>query len=98
MREAVWGNGPVDKTGTAPRIDFTTHKAAWSLGAGCALAWRQINTVHMRGIDRVDPYPGLVLRFEPATAEPLCCWTFGADGWTLTQGARWGLLVVTPGQ
>lgn len=28
MREAVWGNGPVDKTGTAPRIDFTVHKAA----------------------------------------------------------------------
>ncbi|MEU7688833.1 transposase, partial [Streptomyces spectabilis] len=25
MREAVWGNGPVDKTGTAPRIDFTAH-------------------------------------------------------------------------
>ncbi|WP_369384065.1 transposase [Streptomyces sp. cg36] len=25
MREAVWGNGPVDKTGTAPRIDFTVH-------------------------------------------------------------------------
>ncbi|MER6563076.1 transposase, partial [Streptomyces sp. NPDC001027] len=26
VREAVWGNGPVDKTGTAPRIDFTVHK------------------------------------------------------------------------
>ena len=25
MREAVRGNGPVDKTGTAPRTDFTTH-------------------------------------------------------------------------
>ncbi|MEW9529198.1 transposase [Microbispora sp. NPDC049125] len=25
MREAVWGNGPVDKTETAPRIDFTLH-------------------------------------------------------------------------
>ena len=25
VREAVRGNGPVDKTGTAPRIDFTTH-------------------------------------------------------------------------
>ena len=28
MREAVRGNGPVDKTGTAPRIDFTTHRSA----------------------------------------------------------------------
>ena len=27
MREAVRGNGPVDKTGTAPRIDFTTHRS-----------------------------------------------------------------------
>ena len=25
MREAAWGNGPADKTGTAPRADFTTH-------------------------------------------------------------------------
>ncbi|XVQ08699.1 hypothetical protein ACQP1W_40045 [Spirillospora sp. CA-255316] len=25
MREAVRGNGPVDKTGTAPQADFTTH-------------------------------------------------------------------------
>ncbi len=25
MREAARGNGPVDKTGTAPRADFTTH-------------------------------------------------------------------------
>ena len=25
MREAVRGNAPVDKTGTAPRADFTTH-------------------------------------------------------------------------
>jgi transposase len=25
VREAVRGNGPVDKTGTAPRIDFTVH-------------------------------------------------------------------------
>jgi transposase len=25
VREAVRGNGPVDKTGTAPRTDFTTH-------------------------------------------------------------------------
>ena len=23
MREAAWGNGPVDETGTAPRADFT---------------------------------------------------------------------------
>nr|WP_311767090.1 transposase [Streptomyces rhizosphaericus] len=28
MREAVRGNGPVDETGTAPRIDFTVHKDA----------------------------------------------------------------------
>lgn len=28
MREAVRGNGSVDKTGTAPRIDFTTHFTA----------------------------------------------------------------------
>jgi transposase len=28
VREAVRGNGPVDKTGTAPRIDFTTHVSA----------------------------------------------------------------------
>lgn len=28
MREAVRGNRPVDETGTAPRIDFTTHPAA----------------------------------------------------------------------
>ena len=28
MREAVRGNGPVDKTGTAPRIDFTVHVSA----------------------------------------------------------------------
>ena len=27
MREAVRGNGPVDKTGTAPRTDFTTHRS-----------------------------------------------------------------------
>ena len=27
MREAVRGNGPVDKTGTAPRADFTTHRS-----------------------------------------------------------------------
>jgi hypothetical protein len=25
VREAVRGNGPVDKTATAPRIDFTVH-------------------------------------------------------------------------
>jgi hypothetical protein len=25
VREAVRGNGPADKAGTAPRIDFTTH-------------------------------------------------------------------------
>jgi transposase len=25
VREAVRGNGPVDKAGTAPRTDFTTH-------------------------------------------------------------------------
>ena len=25
VREAVRGNGPVDKAGTAPRIDFTVH-------------------------------------------------------------------------
>ena len=28
VREAVRGNGPVDKAGTAPRIDFTTHLSA----------------------------------------------------------------------
>lgn len=28
VREAVRGNGPVDETGTAPRIDFTTHLTA----------------------------------------------------------------------
>jgi putative transposase len=28
VREAVRGNGPVDKTGTAPRADFTTHVSA----------------------------------------------------------------------
>ena len=28
MREAVRGNGPVDKTGTALRTDFTTHRSA----------------------------------------------------------------------
>jgi len=28
VREAVRGNGPVDKTGTAPRADFTTHLRA----------------------------------------------------------------------
>ena len=27
MREAVRGNGPVEKTGTAPRADFTTHRS-----------------------------------------------------------------------
>ncbi|MEU2794728.1 transposase, partial [Streptomyces sp. NPDC007100] len=27
MREAVRGNGPVDETGIAPRIDFTTHRS-----------------------------------------------------------------------
>jgi transposase len=27
VREAVRGNGPVDKTGTAPRADFTTHRS-----------------------------------------------------------------------
>jgi hypothetical protein len=28
VREAVRGNGPVDKAGTAPRTDFTTHLSA----------------------------------------------------------------------
>jgi transposase len=28
VREAVRGNGPADKAGTAPRIDFTTHVSA----------------------------------------------------------------------
>jgi putative transposase len=28
VREAVRGNGPADKAGTAPRIDFTTHLSA----------------------------------------------------------------------
>ena len=28
VREAVRGNGPADKAGTAPRIDFTTHRSA----------------------------------------------------------------------
>ncbi|GAA2934322.1 hypothetical protein GCM10020221_32550 [Streptomyces thioluteus] len=28
VREAVRGNGPVDETETAPRIDFTTHLTA----------------------------------------------------------------------
>jgi transposase len=27
VREAARGNGPVDKTGTAPRADFTTHRS-----------------------------------------------------------------------
>jgi transposase len=27
VREAVRGNGPVDKAGTAPRTDFTTHRS-----------------------------------------------------------------------
>jgi transposase len=28
VREAVRGNGPADKAGTAPRTDFTTHTSA----------------------------------------------------------------------
>jgi hypothetical protein len=27
VREAAWGNGPVDKTGTAPQADFTVDCA-----------------------------------------------------------------------
>ncbi len=29
VREAVRGNGPADKAGTAPRIDFTRLRHAW---------------------------------------------------------------------
>ena len=28
VREAAWGNGPVDNTGTAPQIDFTNPETA----------------------------------------------------------------------
>jgi putative transposase len=39
VREAVRGNGPVDKTGTAPRIDFTTHTSGAMAGLIAARDW-----------------------------------------------------------
>jgi len=39
VREAVRGNGPVDKAGTAPRIDFTSHVSAAMTGLLEARDW-----------------------------------------------------------
>ena len=39
MREAVRGNGPADKAGTAPRIDFTTHTSRAMRELIAARAW-----------------------------------------------------------
>jgi len=44
VREAVRGNGPVDKTRTAPRTDFTTH----------ASTRMQANTGNLGSSDDVD--------------------------------------------
>jgi putative transposase len=39
VREAVRGNGPVDKAGTAPRIDFTSHVSAAMAELAAARDW-----------------------------------------------------------
>jgi transposase len=39
VREAVRGNGPVDKAGTAPRIDFTTHVSRAMTALVAARPW-----------------------------------------------------------
>jgi transposase len=39
VREAVRGNGPADKAGTAPRIDFTTHVSQALGELVCARDW-----------------------------------------------------------
>jgi putative transposase len=42
VREAVRGNGPADKAGTAPRIDFTTHVSAAMAELAAARDWLTI--------------------------------------------------------
>jgi len=42
VREAVRGNGLVDETRTAPRIDFTTHRAAGMREYAAAHDWLTI--------------------------------------------------------
>ena len=42
VREAVRGNGPVDKAGTAPRIDFTVHLKAELRAFTGAQAWLRV--------------------------------------------------------
>jgi putative transposase len=52
VREAVRGNGPVDKTGTAPRADFTTHTSHAMRALIAARDWLHVI--------RLPPYaPGL---------------------------------------
>jgi DDE superfamily endonuclease len=42
VREAVRGNGPADKAGTAPRIDFTVHRRAELRAFTDAQAWLRV--------------------------------------------------------
>jgi len=42
VREAVRGNGPADKAGTAPRIDFTTHVSRAMRELVAARSWLRV--------------------------------------------------------
>jgi len=42
VREAVRGNGPVDKAGTAPRIDFTAHVSGAMAELITARSWLRV--------------------------------------------------------
>jgi putative transposase len=57
LREAVRGNGPADKAGTAPRIDFTTHASAAMNGLAEARDWLTIYQLpaYARELNPVEP-------------------------------------------
>ena len=57
MREAVRGNGPVDKTGTAPRIDFTTHTSRAMRELIAARDWLTVYQLpsHASELNPVEP-------------------------------------------
>ena len=57
VREAVRGNGPVDKTGTAPRIDFTTHVSS--------LMAELVTARHWLTVYRLPPYAPELNPVEP---------------------------------
>jgi transposase len=58
VREAVRGNGLVDETSTAPRIDFTVHKAADLRQWAAAQEWLTIYYLPPYALD-LNPVEGI---------------------------------------